>query len=86
MLLAGLNDSYENARQLAAYLKGLPVRINVISCNKHTKTHYRSSNLEQIDRFCQWLRQKDLFACPRRSKGQRILAACGQLGQDVNAG
>jgi 23S rRNA (adenine2503-C2)-methyltransferase len=80
VLLAGVNDSHENAEQLATYLKGLPVRVNVIAYNKGLSQNYASPSLEQINRFCQWLREKDLFACSRSSKGQRIRAACGQLG------
>ena len=80
VLLTGINDSRAHAQQLAGYLEGLPVRVNTIAYNSHFSGHFKSPAPKQVNRFCQWLREMHLFASPRVSKGQRIRAACGQLG------
>jgi 23S rRNA (adenine2503-C2)-methyltransferase len=86
VLLAGVNDSADNAKKLAGYLQGLPVRINVIAYNGDHATTYQTPTSRHIHRFCQWLREENLFACVRLSKGRGITAACGQLGARPKAG
>ena len=80
VLLSGINDSRADAQKLASYLSGLPVRVNALAYNSNFSGAFKSPAPEQVKRFCQWLREMHLFACPRVSRGQRIRAACGQLG------
>jgi 23S rRNA (adenine2503-C2)-methyltransferase len=83
VLLEGINDSRENARELARYLAGLPVRVNVIAFNPSGSTPYAPPSEERVQQFCGWLAGQGLFVRLRRSRGQAIMAACGQLGSCV---
>ncbi len=80
VLLAGVNDSREQALQLARYVDGLPVRINVIAFNGASGSGFSAPAPEQVRRFCGWLVEEKLFVRERRSRGQGVLAACGMLG------
>lgn len=80
VLLQGVNDSRSCAKALAFYLAGLPTRVNIIPFNGGATSQFTGPSLEQAELFCRWLRDEKLFACVRRSRGQSILAACGQLG------
>lgn len=83
VLLAGVNDSREDARKLVSYLDGLPVRVNVIAYNEGSSTIYAAPSPEQVRRFCSWLADEKIFVCLRQSRGQSIMAACGQLGASL---
>jgi 23S rRNA (adenine2503-C2)-methyltransferase len=81
VLIEGVNDSIEQARQLISYLDGLPVKINCIPYNAQSGfSPYRSPSLEVQDQFLQQLRQAGKRALLRRTKGDHIMAGCGQLG------
>jgi 23S rRNA (adenine2503-C2)-methyltransferase len=67
------------AKKVAQYLHGLPVRINVIVCNKIDSVHFVSPEPEQVSRFCRWLVEEKLFVRRRLSQGSAIMGACGQL-------
>lgn len=81
VLLAGVNDSWEEAQKLIDFLHGLPpVRVNVIAYNGGVSAPYTRPAPEDVMRFCAWLREGGLFVRVRRSRGREIMAACGQLG------
>jgi 23S rRNA (adenine2503-C2)-methyltransferase len=80
VLLAGVNDSEDDAASLARYLKGLPVRVNVIAYNSTQGAIYDTPKPAQIRRFVARLAAEKLFVRIRQSRGQGLLAACGQLG------
>lgn len=80
VLLKDRNDSIEHAQELAHYLKGLSVRINLIPYNRQSHDRYESSEQETIDRFALLLRQEGYNCLIRQTKGDKIMAACGQLG------
>lgn len=82
VLLAGINDSYDDATKLAHYLEGLPNRVNVIAYNTGSYVTYATPAIEHVHRFCQWLAEKKLFVRLRQSRGQGSLSACGQLGAE----
>ncbi|RJR44946.1 MAG: 23S rRNA (adenine(2503)-C(2))-methyltransferase RlmN [Desulfobacteraceae bacterium] len=84
VLLKGVNDSREDAGELARYLKGLRVRVNVIAYNPSISNMYTAPSRESVERFCGWLVEERLFVRPRRSRGQAIMAACGQLGSALS--
>ncbi len=84
VLLDGINDSHENAREVAAYLDRLPVRVNVIPLNPSPSAPYASPSSENMSRFCGWLSDEGLFVRLRRPRGQGIMAACGQLGASLS--
>jgi 23S rRNA (adenine2503-C2)-methyltransferase len=79
VLLAGINDSHDHARQLASYLRDLPVRINVIAYNQGDSSDFAAPDLKQVRRFRDWLVAEGFFARIRPSRGQGVKAACGQL-------
>lgn len=85
VLIEGVNDSRENARELASYLFDLPVRVNVIAYNPGGSQIYAAPSPEKVQRFCGWLSDERLFVRLRRPRGQSIMAACGQLGASLSS-
>ena len=83
VMLEGVNDSVAQARALARLLHGHPAKINLIPFNPFPGTHYRRSAPEVICRFRDELLQRGLIATVRRTRGEDIDAACGQLAGRV---
>ncbi len=85
VLLAGVNDARSDAAGLAAYLKGLLVRVNLIAYNGDGRSGFAAPTEAQVARFCRWLAEEGVFCCRRQPRGRAILAACGQLGASLAA-
>jgi 23S rRNA (adenine2503-C2)-methyltransferase len=85
VLLAGINDARGDAAGLAAYLKGLVVRVNVIAYNGDGRSGFAAPPAAHVARFCRWLAEEGVFFCRRQPRGRDILAACGQLGASLAA-
>jgi len=83
VMLAGVNDSPAQARQLAKLLAGHPAKVNLIPFNPYPGTRYRRSAPSAILRFRDELLQRGLIATIRRTRGEDIDAACGQLAGRV---
>jgi 23S rRNA (adenine2503-C2)-methyltransferase len=83
VMLAGVNDSPAQARALARLLKGHPAKVNLIPFNPFPGTHYRRSPPQVIERFRDELLQRGVLATIRRTRGDDIDAACGQLAGRV---
>jgi 23S rRNA (adenine2503-C2)-methyltransferase len=81
VLIAGVNDSPQDARKLATLLKDLPAKVNVIPLNEDPTylKDWRRPAEEVIDRFAGAIAAAGLVATVRRSKGPDASAACGQL-------
>jgi len=81
VMLAGVNDSIEQARQLANLLNrhGLKAKVNLIPHNPADPLPYQPSAEETVDRFKQILESKGIHTYVRRPRGRDIFAACGQL-------
>ena len=79
VMLDGVNDTEEDAVRVSRLLRGLPARVNLIPYNGGPSLAYRSSPLERVYRFEERLRQGGVPAFVRISRGQDIMAACGQL-------
>ncbi|HEX4872446.1 MAG TPA: 23S rRNA (adenine(2503)-C(2))-methyltransferase RlmN [Nevskiaceae bacterium] len=79
VMLDGVNDSPEHARQLARLLGGLPAKVNLIPFNPFPETRYRRSRPEVIRAFGDILRSRRIITTTRRTRGDDIDAACGQL-------
>lgn len=73
------NDSQEDAANLVRLCKRFPVRVNIIEYNPIDDAPFAKSEEDQIDRFARYLRERDVVATVRRSRGKDIDAACGQL-------
>ncbi|HTV50057.1 MAG TPA: 23S rRNA (adenine(2503)-C(2))-methyltransferase RlmN [Steroidobacteraceae bacterium] len=83
VMLEGVNDSPAQARRLAQLLAGHPAKINLIPFNPFPGTHYRRSPPAVIQRFRDELLARGLIATIRRTRGEDIDAACGQLAGRV---
>jgi 23S rRNA (adenine2503-C2)-methyltransferase len=79
VLLAGVNDSPEDARRLVGLLRGMPAKVNLIPVNAHPGSPYRAPAPEVAERFMAVLAEAGLTVTLRRSRGADIDAACGQL-------
>jgi len=81
VMLAGVNDSEEHARQLANLLNrhGLKAKVNLIPHNPAEPLPYRPSAEDTVARFKKILESKGIHAYVRRPRGRDIFAACGQL-------
>jgi 23S rRNA (adenine2503-C2)-methyltransferase len=83
VMLEGVNDSPAQARALARLLKGHPAKVNLIPFNPFPGTRYTRSSAPVIQRFRDELLQRGLLATVRRTRGEDIDAACGQLAGRV---
>lgn len=83
VMLEGINDSLKDADDLIRILKGLPTKINLIPFNPFPGTQYRCSSRNSIVRFQKHLMDAGLVATVRKTRGDDIVAACGQLAGEV---
>ena len=83
VMLDGVNDRPEHARELAKLLGDMPSKVNLIPFNPFEGSGYRRSSEEAIQRFAKILRDRGVFAIARRTRGEDIDAACGQLAGEV---
>ena len=84
VMLDGVNDRPEHARDLAALLRGRPAKVNLIPFNPFPNTRYRRSSDAAVERFRDLLIKGGVIATIRRTRGADIDAACGQLVGRVN--
>lgn len=83
VMLNGINDSMEQARELAKTLRGTPSKINLIPWNPFPGAPYEKSSNSRVDRFAKVLQEEGYTCIVRRTRGDDIDAACGQLVGDV---
>jgi 23S rRNA (adenine2503-C2)-methyltransferase len=83
VMLEGVNDSVAQAKALAKLARRVPCKINLIPFNPFPGTRYRRSGPEAIARFRETLAEAGLIATVRRTRGDEIAAACGQLAGRV---
>jgi 23S rRNA (adenine2503-C2)-methyltransferase len=79
VMLAGVNDTPEDARRLAKLLHGIKSKVNLIPLNPAPGIPYERPSDERVDRFAQILADRYLTVSVRKSRGRDIRAACGQL-------
>ncbi len=79
LLLKGVNDSPNEANQIAELLKGMNAYINLIPYNKVDEKDYETSSDENALRFYDLLKKRNVAVTLRQKKGDDIDAACGQL-------
>ena len=79
VMLKGVNDSLEDARDLVKLLKGIPAKINLIPFNPWPGTVYECSDWETIEAFAQFVNDAGYASPIRTPRGRDIAAACGQL-------
>ena len=78
-MLAGVNDTPEHARKLLKLMRGLPSKVNLIPFNTFPDSPYESSSMDAIDRFRDILVHGGVVTITRKTRGDDIDAACGQL-------
>jgi 23S rRNA (adenine2503-C2)-methyltransferase len=78
-LIDGLNDHPEHARKLVKLLRTVPSKLNLIPFNPFPGTQYRCSSQDRITQFQQIVMRGGLIATVRKTRGEDIDAACGQL-------
>ena len=83
VLLDHVNDGTEHAHQLAQVLKNTPCKINLIPWNPFPEAPYGKSSNSRVDRFQKTLMEYGLTVIVRKTRGDDIDAACGQLAGDV---
>lgn len=83
VMLNGINDSMEQAEELAQLLKSTPCKINLIPFNPYPGSPYTRSSNSRIDRFAKVLMGHGYTVVVRKTRGDDIDAACGQLVGDV---
>jgi 23S rRNA (adenine2503-C2)-methyltransferase len=83
IMLAGVNDGVAQARELAALIRDVPCKVNLIPFNPVDGIPYRRTEAAAVARFRDVLMQAGLIATVRRTRGDDIDAACGQLAGRV---
>ena len=83
VMLAGVNDSDEHARQLVKVLRGVPSKVNLIPFNPFPNAPYECSSNNRINAFREIIMQAGIITVTRKTRGEDIAAACGQLAGKV---
>jgi 23S rRNA (adenine2503-C2)-methyltransferase len=85
VMLKGINDAPDHARELVRTLASIPSKVNLIPFNPFPDSGFERTDAERVRRFQQILLDAGFVATVRRTRGDDIDAACGQLaGQVVN--
>jgi len=79
VMLDGVNDSIHHAKQLIRLLEGVPSKLNLIPFNPFPDSGFGTTGPEQLEAFRQRLMRSGLLAFTRKTRGDEIAAACGQL-------
>ena len=79
VMLDGVNDSPAHARELVRLLNGVPAKVNLIPFNPFPGSNYATSNAAAIDRFRDIVMAAGIMTVTRKTRGDDIDAACGQL-------
>jgi len=83
-MLDGVNDSVQHADELNALLEGKPAKVNLIPFNPFAGNDFTRTPADTIMRFQNRLRYHGLVATTRKTRGEDIDAACGQLAGKVS--
>ncbi len=83
VLLGGVNDGPENAREVVELLRGMRCKVNLIALNSGPGIEFATPDTERVAEFQKILRDSGVPAYVRRPRGRDIYAACGQLKRTV---
>ncbi len=84
VMLKGVNDSLQHANELIALLKDVPCKMNLIPFNPFKGSHYETSSREVIEAFQNRLVKNGVATWVRKTRGEDIAAACGQLAGEFH--
>jgi 23S rRNA (adenine2503-C2)-methyltransferase len=79
VLLKGTTDSLQDGHRLAAFARRFPAKVNLIPFNPHEGSGFESPDESRISALCRLLSEADVPVSVRRSRGQDVAGACGQL-------
>jgi 23S rRNA (adenine2503-C2)-methyltransferase len=79
VMIDGVNDSIAHARRLIRLLEGVPSKLNLIPFNPFPGSGFRTSPPERVEAFRQRVLRSGVVAITRKTRGDEIAAACGQL-------
>lgn len=85
IIFKDFNDEIEDAKELAAFCKHVPCKINIIEYNPIDDGEFQQADTAKVDAFAAYLESKNLVVNIRRSRGKDIDAACGQLANKNEA-
>lgn len=85
IIFRDFNDQLSDADELAAFVRKVPSKVNVIEYNPIGDGAFQRADEVQVDRFCRYLEKKGVIVNVRRSRGKDIDAACGQLANKNDA-
>lgn len=85
IIFRNFNDSIDDARELAAFARCVPCKINIIEYNPIDDAEFERADPEKTNDFAAYLESKGLVVNVRRSRGKDIDAACGQLANKNKA-
>lgn len=85
IIFKGFNDTLGDAKELAEFCKITPCKINIIEYNPIDKAEFKQASKKNVDNFVEYLKSKNLVVTIRRSRGNDIDAACGQLANKNKA-
>lgn len=83
VMLDGVNDKPQHARELAALIKDIPSKVNLIPFNPFPNSNYKCSSRNAIEKFRDILMKSGVISTTRKTRGDDIDAACGQLAGKV---
>jgi 23S rRNA (adenine2503-C2)-methyltransferase len=83
VMLAGINDSESHARKLVLLLADVPCKVNLIPFNPFPMASYKRPSTDMIRRFSEILNASNIVTTTRKTRGDEIDAACGQLAGKV---
>ena len=83
VLLGGVNDAPENAKEAAELLRGIRCKVNLIALNPGPGIDFTTPDAARVAAFQKILRETGIPAFVRRPRGRDIYAACGQLKRTV---
>jgi 23S rRNA (adenine2503-C2)-methyltransferase len=83
VMLAGVNDSVQHARELIELVRAVPCKFNLIPFNPFPQAPYQRSDMQTVLRFRDVLMQANIVTTIRKVRGDDIAAACGQLAGQV---
>jgi 23S rRNA (adenine2503-C2)-methyltransferase len=86
VMLDGVNDSDEDAHRLLEHIEGIPAKVNLIPFNEWPGSPYKRSSNNRIRAFANIIYQAGYAAPIRKTRGEDIMAACGQLKSETERG
>jgi 23S rRNA (adenine2503-C2)-methyltransferase len=85
IVFKGFNDEIQDARELEAYCRKVPAKVNIIEYNPIEQGAFSQADRQKVEAFASFLESKNIIVNIRRSRGKDIDAACGQLANKNKA-